>query len=115
MDEVFAATTKYTELLKTFGAGEQLNYAVVNPLEVLNIAADNASLVLENGQPIWPPGSPVHLSGAAYQALAEEILQQVVISGSEDTQQSKRLCLDSMVVRPKAEAVLPPPQINPGW
>ncbi len=52
MDEVIAATTKFSELLKSFCTGEQLNYAVVNPLEVLNITADNASLVLENGQPI---------------------------------------------------------------
>ncbi len=88
MSEVIAATKKCTELLKTFGAGEQINCAVVNPLEVLNIAAENTSLVMENRQPIWPPGSPVHLSWAAYQALAEEILQQVVFSsGSKDTQQ----------------------------
>ncbi len=108
MDEVIAATTKYSELLKAFCAGEQLNYAVVNPLEVLNISA-------ENGQSIWPPGSPVHLRGAAYQALAEEIPQLTVFSGSEDTQQSKRLRLDSVVVRPKAVAVMPPPPITPGW
>ena len=115
MDEVIAATTKFNELLKSFCAGEQLNYVVVNPLEVLNITAENTSLVLENGQSIWPPGSPVHLSGAAYQALAEEILQQTVFSGSDDTQQSKRLRLYSVVVRPKAVAVMPPPLINPGW
>ncbi len=116
MSEVIAATKKFEEVLRAFGVAEQLNHTVVNPLDVLNITAERNSLVMDNGQLIWPPGSPVHLSGAAYLALAEDILQHTVFgSSSEDTQQSeKRLRLDSVVVRPKTEAVVRP-QINPGW
>ena len=116
MSEVIAATKKFEEVLKAFGVAEQLNHSVDNPLDVLNITAENGSLVMDNGQLIWTPGSPVHLSGAAYLALAEDILQHTVFgSGSEDTQQcEKRLRLDSVVVRPKMEASVRP-QITPGW
>ena len=57
-------------------------------------------------QPLWPPGSPVHLKAAAYLALVEDILQQVIFVSNSDTrgQAAKRPRLDSIAVREKRQS-----------
>ena len=42
------------------------------------------SAQLEDGQPLWPPDSPVHLKAVDYLVLAEEIVQQDVFGSSSD-------------------------------
>ncbi len=101
--EIIAATRQCEEILKNFASKEQLNAVIINPCSILNITAENEDLTMEDGQPLWPPGSPVHLRASAYLALAEDILQQVIFGSTSDTsgQAAKRQRLDSVVVREK--------------
>ncbi len=88
----------------------------INPIGVLGISPDNSNLTMEDGQPLWPPGSLVHLKTAAYLALTEDVLQQVVFGSSSDAngQPGKRPRLDSVLGRSKTAATATAVVVKPG-
>ena len=115
--EIIAATKQCEEMLKNFASIEQLNSVVINPGAVINLDTENEDLIMEDGQPLWPPGSPVHLRAAAYLALAEDILQQVIFGSNSEAsgQAAKRPRLDSIVVREKKAVAATVSTVRPGW
>ena len=104
-------------MLKSFAGHEEINATVVSPISVQGMCGDNSDLCMEDGQPLWPPGSPVHLKAAAYLKIAEEIVQQMVFGSSSDdnASQAKRPQLDSVIVRTKSAVVPAASTVKPGW